>query len=270
MRLGVMTDFGTSSSGEWASRQKELGCKAVSFPINCEAGDKKIEEYLEAAKANDLLIAEVGIWRNTLAADVNERNKMIDYAIGQLAMAEKIGARCCVNVAGTMHGPRWDGGYSGNFTKETRKEIVKTVRTIIDGVNPRITKFTLEPMPWMVPSGPDDYLRLIDEVERDGFGVHLDLINMVTSPERYFFLNDFMDECFDKLGGKIRSCHLKNIQLLDDYTFQLRECGPCEGSLDVRRFLCKATSLDENMPVIIEHLKSDDEYVRSYKYVEQL
>ena len=267
MRLGVSTSFRTDSSGEWISDHIELGCKSVVFPLNCEDSDDRIEEFAKATRDNDVVIAEVGVWRNTLAFDKSERNKMIDYAIGELLLAERIGARCCVNVVGTPHGPRWDGGYAANFDKETRVEIIKMIRTIIDEVNPKNTKYTVEPMPWMVPSSPDDYLQLLNEVERDGFGVHLDLINMVTSPERYFKLDEFMDECFEKLGNRIRSCHLKDILLLQDYTFQLKECGCGEGILDVKRYLDKATSIDKDMPVIIEHLNSDEAYRKSFKYV---
>lgn len=270
MKLGVMTDLGAASAVEWARLQKELGCEAVSFPLNCEADSKTIEEYQNAANENGLLIAEVGVWRNTLAADKTERNAMIDYAVKQLLLAEKIGANCCVNVAGTPHGPRWDGGYALNFSSETRKEIISMLRTIIDEVNPKRAKYTLEPMPWMVPANPDDYVRLIDEVERDGFGVHLDLINMVTSPEKYFHLDEFMDECFEKLGDKICSCHLKDIKLLEDYTFQLKECACGEGILDVKRYLDKATQINENIPVIIEHLDSNEAYIQSFNYVKSL
>lgn len=270
MRLGVMTDLGATDAEKWAKTQCELGCRAVTFPLNCESDDNLIEAYKAAAMQNDLVIAEVGVWRNTLDSDMNQRSRMIDYAERQLALAERVGARCCVNVAGTPHGPRWDGGYAANFDASTRQQIIKMVQTIIDDVKPRHTKFTLEPMPWMVPCGPDDYLRLIEEVNREEFGVHLDLINMVTSPERYFALNEFMDECFDKLGKYIRSCHLKDIRLLEDYTFQLKECACGEGILDVRRYLDKITSLDEDMPVLIEHLNSDEEYIRSFKYVRSL
>lgn len=270
MKLGVMTDFGCKSATEWANEQVKCGCEAVSFPINCEADDALVEEYLKAASESGLVIAEVGVWRNTLAADTKERNRNIEYAIRQLALAETVGANCCVNVAGTPHGPHWDGGYAGNFSKETRKEIVETVRTIIDEVNPKKTHFTLEPMPWMVPTGPDDYLRLIDEIERDGFGVHLDLVNMINCPERYFFADEFMDECIDKLGAKICSCHLKDIKLLEEYTFRLKECACGTGTLNIKRYLDRLTALKSDMPVIIEHLNNDDEYRRSLEYVRSL
>lgn len=270
MRLGLSTDFGAKCATEWIGCIKEIGCKAAVFPLDCRASDETVSQYVKAASENDVVIAEVGVWRNTMSADPAERKAMMKYAVEQLALAERIGARCCVNVAGTSHGPRWDGGYKGNFSKETRKEIVSMVRTIIDEVNPKKTKFTLEPMPWMVPTSPDDYLRLIDEVDRDGFGVHLDLINMVTSPERYFFLDEFMDEAFEKLGGRILSCHLKDVKLLEEYTFRLAECACGEGILDVKRYMNKASAIDKDMPMIIEHLHNDDEYKRSFKYVTDL
>lgn len=272
MRLGVSTSFidGEDVSAEiWIGRHIENKCETVVFPLSCSDSDEKIDEYVKAAADNNVTIAEVGVWRNVLAKDEKEKNASLDYAIHQLMLADKIKARCCVNVAGTPHGPRWDGGYKNNFDKETRKNIIKSVRTIIDEAKPVNTKFTLEPMPWMVPTGPDDYLQLIDEVERDEFGVHLDVVNMVTSPERYFGMDEFMEECFEKLGSRILSCHLKDIKLLEDYTFQLRECGCGEGIIDIAHYASLATACDKDMPMIIEHLNSYDEYRKSMKYVRE-
>ena len=270
MRLGVSTAFYTNSAKEWIDEHIKLGCKSVVFPLNADDDESKIDEFVKIAKENDIVIAEVGVWKNTLSADKDERNKMIDYAIRQLLLAEKINARCCVNVVGTPHGPRWDGGYAKNFDNETRKEIIKMIQTIIDEVNPKNTKYSIEPMPWMVPTSPDDYLRLLDEVGRDGFSCHLDVINMVTSPERYFYLDEFLDECFTKLKGKICSCHLKDILLLEDFTFQLRECACGEGILNIPKYLSLATNEDKDMPMIIEHLNNDDDYRRSFEYVSSI
>ena len=270
MRLGVSTSFEHISPQEWLEKNKRLGLKSVVFPTNCEADDSLIKEYSSLADKNDITIAEVGIWRNTLAADKAERTRAMEYAINQLILADKIGAKCCVNVAGTPHGPRWDGGYRNNFDDATRRKIIQMIRTIIDEASPKRTTFSIESMPWMVPSGPDDYLQLLNEVERDSFSVHLDLINMVNSAQRYFFLDEFMDECLDKLGDKLVSCHLKDIKLLPEYTFQLRECAPGEGILNIKRFLNKLDEINPEMPIIIEHLKTDAEYEQSVKYVQNL
>ena len=209
----------------------------------------------------------VGIWRNTLAADLNEREKWIDYAIGQLRMADRIGAICCVNVVGTPYGARWDGGYRDNFCPELWSMAVAMIQRIIDTAQPKHTKFCIESMPWMIPSSPDEYLRLIHDVNRKQFGTHLDIVNMITSPERYFFNDRFLNECFTKLRGTICSCHLKDIRLREEYTFQLQECACGDGSLDIERYIRLANAENPNMPMIIEHLTTDEEYEASVRYI---
>ena len=119
----------------------------------------------------------------------------------------------------------------------------------------------------MIPSSPDEYLRLIEDVDRTEFGTHLDVVNMITSPRRYFFNDEFLRECFEKLRGTIVSCHLKDILLKQEYTFQLQECACGEGTLDINLYAQLATAENPCMPMIIEHLTTDDEYVASVKYV---
>ena len=267
MLLGVSSALEHKTPQEWAQKHVSLGLRCVNFPVTCMDGQDKIEEYRKAADSAGLMIAEVGVWRNTLAADPDERRHWIDYAIEQLRMADAIGAACCVNVVGTPYGPRWDGGYRDNFSKELWDMAVKMIRRIIDAVHPRHTRFCIESMPWMIPSGPDEYLRLIEDVDRAEFGTHLDVVNMITSPRRFFYNDEFLDECFDKLGGTMVSCHLKDIRLKPEYTFQLEECACGQGSLDVKRYIQLANSVNPDMPMIIEHLDTDEEYQNSVKYV---
>lgn len=267
MLLGISSRLEHSSPEEWAAKHAALGLKCVNFPADYLAGEDVYMAYKEAADKAGLVIAEVGVWRNTLAADPAERAQWIDYAINQLRMADRIGAICCVNVVGTPYGPRWDGGYRENFSPELWTMAVKMIQQIIDTANPQHTKFCIESMPWMIPSSPDEYLRLIHDVNRPQFGAHLDVVNMITSPERYFFNDRFLIECFDKLKGTICSCHLKDIRLKEEYTFQLQECACGEGSLDIQLYLKLASEADPSMPMIIEHLITDEEYEASVKYV---
>ena len=268
MLLGVSSALEHKTPQEWAQKHLSLGLKCVNFPVTCVEGQEKIEAYRKAAHDAGLMIAEVGVWRNTLAADPVERKRWIEYAIEQLRMADAIGAACCVNVMGTPYGPRWDGGYRDNFSKELWDMAVCMIRQIIDAVHPRHTKFCIESMPWMIPSGPDEYLRLIEDVDRAEFGTHLDVVNMITTPRRYFYNDEFLDECFSKLGGTIVSCHLKDIMLKQEYTFQLEECACGKGTLDVRRYIELADKENPRMPMIIEHLDSDAEYEACVKYVQ--
>ena len=269
MLLGISSPLQHTSPEDWAAKHKALGLKAINFPVTYLDGEETYMAYKKAADAAGLSISEVGIWRNTLAADPAERAKWIEYSIGQLQMAEEIGATCCVNVVGTPYGPRWDGGYRGNFSKELWDDAVKMIRQIIDSVRPRHTKFSIESMPWMIPSSPDEYLLLLEDVDRPEFATHLDVVNMITSPQRYFFNDDFLRECFTKLKGTICSCHLKDIKLKEEYTFQLEESSCGEGSLDLELYASLASAENPCMPMIIEHLDTDQEYFDSVKYVKE-
>lgn len=270
MILGISSSLQHGSPREWALKHRSLGLEAVVFPVDFLAGEETVMAYKEAADEAGLAIAEVGVWRNTLAADPAERKRWTDYAIGQLRMADAIGASCCVNVVGTPYGPRWDGGYRGNFSKELWDAAVRMIREIIDSAKPLHTKFCIESMPWMIPSSPDEYVRLIEDVDRAEFGTHLDVVNMITTPQRYFFSREFLEECFSKLGGTVCSCHLKDIRLKEEYTFQLEECACGSGSLDLSLYARLATAADPRMPMIIEHLRTDEEYEASVKYVKGL
>ena len=270
MYLGISSSLEHGSPEEWATKHKALGLECVNFPVTCDEGEETFMAYKRAADEAGLTIAEVGVWRNTLAADPDERKRWTDYAVRQLQMADEIGAECCVNVVGTPYGSRWDGGYRKNFSRELWDMAVSMIRQIIDSARPRHTKFCIESMPWMIPSGPDEYLRLIEAVDRTEFGTHLDVVNMITSPKRYFFNDEFLDECFEKLHGTIVSCHLKDIRLKPEYTFQLEECACGQGTLNLQRYIRLATTENPCMPMIIEHLTTNAEYIASVQYVQEL
>ncbi|MCR5528331.1 MAG: sugar phosphate isomerase/epimerase [Saccharofermentans sp.] len=269
MRLGTSSPLAHGSPSEWAANQVALGCRAINFHLNFEDSDELIDEYVRRARANDLMIAEVGIWRNALSSDPDERKRNRDYTVGQLKLADRLGARCAVNVAGTT-GSRWDGGYKQNFTPEMRREIVSMVQEVIDRAEVTNTYFTIEPMPWMVPTGPEDYLRLIEEVKREHFAVHMDIINMTNSAERYFEPEPFIDRCVSLLGDRIRSCHIKDIHLKEEYTLQLEECAPGQGEYPLRYYVEKMDSIDKDMPIILEHLNTDEDYIKHMTYLKEV
>ena len=268
MRLGTSSPLKHSSAEEWAANQKALGCSAVNFPLTSDDPIERIDEYKAAADKHGLMIAEVGIWRNALAADETERRKNFDYCVQQLRLADYLGARCAVNVAGAF-GSRWDGHYRANFTEEAREKTVAMIRDVIDTANIKNTYFTIEPMPWMIPTGPKEYLKLLEMVDRDRFAVHLDGINMINSAERYFNCEEFLDECIDMLGKHIRSCHIKDVHLREEYTFQLEECAPGEGEFPLRFYAKKLNELDSDMPIILEHLDTDEEYLEYLGFLKE-
>lgn len=269
LKLGVSSPLWHESPKQWAKRHKELELEVINFPLTCEDNPALIEEYVKEARAQGLTIAEVGIWRNILDPDEDARKKAIRFAIGQLELADRIGARCCVNIIGAR-GPRWDGAYKENYSREAWELGVKTIREIIDTVQPGNTYFTIEPMPWMIPTGPDEYLHLLEAVARDRFAVHMDVFNWMTTPQRYFYNEEFVEECFEKLGKLVRSCHLKDVRMEENYTLSFRETCMGNGAVNIRHLLEVAMSYDKDMPFIIEHLNTDEEYLDNIRYVKDM
>lgn len=268
MRLGTSSPLKHATPEEWAENQVRLGCSAVVFPVSSNEREEKIIAYKEAAEKHGLMIAEVGVWRNALSLNPTERKANRDYCVEQLRLADFLNARCAVNVAGSL-GPVWEGGYKENFSKEAWKLTVEMVQDIIDRADVKNTYFTLEPMPWMIPMGPKEYVRLLDEVGRDRFAVHMDIINMINSADRYFHADEFIEECIDLLGDSIRSCHIKDVHLNRRYTLRLEECGPGGGEFPLKKYVTRINSIDPEMPVILEHLEKDEDYIKYLGYLKE-
>ena len=243
---------------------------SVVFPLDYTAPISRIDEYVKGLKEADILIAEVGAWRNNpLHPDKKVRELSIHNCIKQLELSEYIGANCCVNIAGS-ESIVWDGPHPDSFSKRVFDLIVETTIKIVDAVNPKKTAFSYETMPWMVPHNPDCNLELVNAVGRSGFGVHLDIINMINSPERFYANADFTRECFEKLSKHILSIHVKDIAMASQLTVHLSECMLGEGEYDLVTFLTEAAKLDKDMPVLTEHMKYQDEFKYAVAYLRNM
>jgi len=269
MRLGGPVFGKFENASQWAAAHKEMGYRATYCPVNNTDSDDVIREYVKAVKENDLIIAEVGAWNNPLVDDPAKRQEANLYNQKQLELAERIGARCCVNIAGSR-GEQWDGPHPDNFSQDTFDLIVETVRTIIDAVKPKNAFYTLEPMPWIFPHTADAYLDLLKAIDRKQFAVHLDPINMVASPWIYYHSGDFLREFFSKLGPYIKSCHAKDIKLSGKLTVHLDEVRPGAGEFDYRTYLRELSKIDPDTPLMIEHLSDPEDYRKSAEYIQSV
>lgn len=249
----------------WARAVRKLGYSAAYCPVGAEAGDDVVRAYEQAAQKADIIIAEVGAWSNPISPDDEKRKAALEMCRRQLALADRIGARCCVNISGSR-GTQWDGPAAENFTEETFEMIVETTRGIIDDVRPTRTWFTLETMPWAYPDSADSYVRLIQAIDRDRFAAHLDPVNLVCSPQRYYANGKLIVECFEKLGPYIKSCHAKDIILHPKLMTHLDEVRPGQGELDYATLLRELNKLP-GVPLMLEHLPNAEEYRQAAEHI---
>ena len=259
MRLGGPI-YGTFDDPQaWARAVRAKGYRAAYAPVGPEASDDLAAGYVAAAKGADIVIAEVGAWSNPLSPDETVRAAAMKKCVSSLQLAERLGARCAVNISGSR-GSCWDGPHPLNLTEETFDLIVETTRRIIDAVRPTRTVYCLETMPWMYPDSPESYRRLIEAIDRPAFGVHLDPANLLCSPQRYYGNGALIRECFRLLGPHIVSCHAKDILLHEKMTTHLDEVRIGLGGMDYRTFLCELDKLPPSTPLMLEHLPNEAEY----------
>src|SRR5947209_8739477 len=269
MRLGGPLPQNYSDPDAWIAAVKERGYRAAYCPV--EQIGQTINAYAQAARQADVIIAEVGAWRsNPLSKDEHERRKAIDYCQQRLALADAIGALCCVNISGSR-GRVWDEPHPDNLTTETFDLIVETVRTIIDAVKPARTFYTLETMPWLYPDSTDSYEKLLRAIDRNQFAVHFDPANLVNSPERYYHNGELIREFTSRLGPHIKSCHARDVVLAARHLpLHLDECRPGLGYLNYRVFLQELQRVDPDMPLMLEHLTCEEDYTLAAEYIRQV
>lgn len=97
--------------------------------------------------------------------------------------------------------------------------------------------------------------------------------NMVAKESFYAVFPKLASALFDAKSGTGKAFLDKEAQkgsdYVPEYTFQLQECACGEGTLDIKLYVQLATAENPRMPMIIEHLTTDEEYLASVQYVRE-
>lgn len=267
IRLGAPVFRKEDDPEKLALAHRELGYSAAYCP-NVSLNDKeRIKAVRSAFEKHNVVIAEVGRWCNLLDPDAEKRKKNLQIVTEGLALAEEIGALCCVDIAGSFNPKVWFGPHPENFSKTFFDAAVENARKIIDAVKPTRAKFCYEMMGWAIPESPDRYLKLLKAVDRKQFAVHLDICNLINSPEKFYNNTDLINECFDKLGKWIVSSHAKDLTWDVEMNVHFREVIPGTGSVDYKTWLKRLAQLSHTPPLMIEHLASEKEYLQARDFI---
>ena len=270
VRLGGPVFLKSDDPAELAREHRRLGYSAAYCPTAKTGETDRIKAIREAFAKEDVVIAEVGAWKNMLDPDDAKRRENLAYVTDRCALAEEVGARCCVDIAGSYDPKVWYGPNPKNLSREFFDATVANCRHVIDAVKPKRTKFTIEMMGWNLPDGPDSYVQLIKAVDRKGFGVHLDVCNGVNCPTRFYKNTEFIEECFAKLGPWIISCHAKDLQWITELNVHFLEVIPGRGQMDYKAYLHGLTKLPVDAPLMLEHLKTAEEYDEGREYIRKV
>jgi sugar phosphate isomerase/epimerase len=254
-----------------AREHRRLGYSAAYCPEIATLADATLlAEIKRAFAAENVLIAEVGAWKNLLDPNPVKRRENLDIVTDRCALADAVGALCCVDIAGSYNPTSWYGPDRKNLSREFFDATVENCRKILDAVKPTRTRFTVEMMGWNLPDGPDSYLELIRAVDRKAFAVHLDVCNGINCPQRFYQNADFIRECFRKLGPFIISCHAKDLRWDIEMNVHFEEVVPGRGQLDYVAYLGELAQLGRAVPLMLEHLQTAQEYDEGRLYIRKV
>lgn len=266
MRIGIKDMPEHESPEQWGELLAKNGYRSCAFPITYRESVSKIDAYVKAAKDYDILIAEVGVWNSPNHPDEHKAKQAKEDCLEQFRLAEYIEATCCVNVSGAA-GELWYGCYRENYSEELYKKNVEFVQYLCDTVKPMHTVYALEPMQWMLPHSPEQYAQFIKDVGNEHCKVHMDIMNFINSPYKYTHQDELIDHAFLILQDKIVSCHIKDITMRPEITVMFEETPVGTGEGNLSHYIRKIRELDANMPVLLEHMHSMDEYNQAFQFL---
>lgn len=271
VRLGGPVFLRSADPADLAHDCRRLGYTAAYCPSAKIEEPERIAAIQKAFSTENVVIAEVGAWTNMMDPDRAKRKKSLDYVTERCAVAEAVGARCCVDYAGSYNPEVPWGAHPRNFSNDFFDGIVENCRHVIDAVKPKRTRFTIEMEKWSHPSNADTYVKLIQAVDRpNAFAVHLDCTNIIDTVPKFYNTTAVIDECFTKLGRWIMSCHAKDVRWVKDSHLHFEECIPGRGVLDYAAYLRGLSKLPNETPLMLEHLKLEEEYLEGATYIRKI
>jgi sugar phosphate isomerase/epimerase len=270
IRLGGPIFLQSDDPVALAKEHRRLGYSAAYCPAATVNDAERIQAIRAAFAAENVVIAEVGAWRNMLDPDPQKRAANLTYVSERMALAEAVAARCCVDIAGSFNADVWYGPDPRNLSPEFFDLTVENCRKVIDAVKPKQTTFSIEMMGWNLPDGPDEYLRLIKAVDRPAFAVHMDVCNGVNSPRRFYDNAAFIRQCFATLGKWIVSCHAKDLAFIPELNVHFKEVIPGTGQIDYATYLRELSKLAVDAPLMLEHLQKAEEYDQGREYIKSV
>jgi len=263
MRLGGPVFVEGKDPESYVAAHAAKGYRAAYCPwwINADTDPEMCGAFKTALAKHDVLLAEVGIWKNVLSADPDEAKAAFEYSVRRLQTAEELEARCAVNIVGSWCDTHWDGPHEGHYSQDFFDAAVEVARRVIDAVKPKKTKMTFEVMPCQFMDSAGEYMRFLRAVDRDAAGIHLDPANSITNPRLLYDNRDFFRNEFEIFGEAVVSVHLKDVRLdPSQFTVNIQEVPIGKGNIDYANLLRLVDRLPPDTPAMLEHLETEELY----------
>ena len=269
IRLGGPIFHPSHDPEELALAHKKLGYRAAYCPHVSLDDKDRIRDVARAFAKHGVLLAEVGRWVNLLEADPRKHSENLAKVTEGLALAEAIGARCCVDIAGSFNAKVWFGPHPDNLSQ----------RFLRRGRGKRPQDHRRRPTPAGEIHLRSDGLgvarlaRRLSEndpaVDRPAFGVHLDPCNLVNSPGHFYDTTGVAQRVFRQARPLDRQLPRQGHRLVEP----AGNAGAPgrglagQGVLDYATCLRRLAALPADVPLMLEHLKTAEEYDQVRQYI---
>lgn len=274
MRLGCIPFVPQTAQDieAWCDRLDCYGLSAIPAPKALpQMTLDECAAFGETARRHGLVIGEFGFWENLLTDDQALRADRLARLRRTLVNADAMGCRSVATLVGTKHPS--DRAYDRHpylFTEACKREFASIVLSALDSLDLRTTRYGIEPYCHSFFYTPDEARAFIDRVDHPSFGIHLDLVNMITH-DTYFRTGELADRAFELLSDRIVSVHLKDLHWEETHLgLKWSEVPVGDGTMDFQRYLSHAARLDPDMTCFCEHYTEERDYALNFARLHHL
>ncbi|MFC1693234.1 sugar phosphate isomerase/epimerase family protein [Candidatus Latescibacterota bacterium] len=236
--------------------------------------DSGLREVRAALEQHDVVVFEIGGYRNLLHTDESERQKNLKHIARCLEAADKIGCAMVGTISGSRNpeGNKFGDNYAvhpDNWTMETWDLLISGIQQILKDTAGMKAVIGMEAQVTTNQDTPLAHRRLLDDIGDPRLKVNLDPTNMVHL-YNHFHTTELINECFDLLGEDIYGCHAKDSYVLPhSQTVHVQEVCPGRGNLDYETYLVRLSRMGWSRSLLPEHIPSD-QFAEAYAYIRKV
>ena len=239
-----------------------------------DAKDSDIRELKDALKQHNMIIFEVGGYRNLLCTDDKMRREYQKRIAFCLETAEKIGCPMVGTISGSRNpeGNEFPNNFAvhpDNWTMETWKLLIESIHIILKDTAGMKSVIGFEAQVTTNLDTPIACKNLLKDVDDPRIKINLDPTNMVHL-NNFFHTTELINECFDMLGEDIVGCHAKDTSIFThEQTVHVQEVCPGRGKLDYETYLVRMSRMKSPRSLLPEHFPVE-QMPEAYAYIRKV
>lgn len=269
MRLAC-NDFKITSEQElnaWLPKLDAYGLGAIAFKGSFIDESWTVDDCYalgEKIRKAGLVIGEFGFWENIMHPDPQERERIFERLCEVMSLAEALGARSVITLAGTLNPDHIYGYHPYNWSEPFKEELRTLILRMLEKAKPNKIKYLLEGWSNCFLYDLEQAVAFHNSIDHENYGIHLDICNYIT-PMNMHDTTSLIHQAFEAYGDRIVSCHTKDIEWVpDDPLVHMRECIAGQGVLDYDTYLNHIAALPFDCTCYCEQRPDEMDYVMNF------